>query len=208
MPPKAQYKNGQNRAPIAPSSSSLSNTFPHFPTCFHIHIQALCTPCAQSPLLSPLLQHSTPSPYTELFLKIDISSTLVRLPLFHTSYLPSSICLTYASSSPLPPLVLPLNQPTTNIFPNKLPPNIPPPHKFLIPSFSISAKPPQVVSPKNESITHTIVTTMKKHLGPSLRSPSTQHKSTPKPPPTCPNMSKQALTTSPVKHLLPFSSML
>ncbi len=142
MPPKAQYKNGQNRAPIAPSSSSLSNTFPHFPTCFHIHIQALCTPCAQSPLLSPLLQHSTPSPYTELFLKIDISSTLVRLPLFHTSYLPSSICLTYASSSPLPPLVLPLNQPTTNIFPNKLPPNIPPPQKFLIPSFSISAKPP------------------------------------------------------------------
>ncbi len=48
---------------------------------------------------------------------------------------------------------------------------------------------------------------MKKHMGPSLRSPSTQHKSTQKPP-RCPNMSKQALTTSPAKHLLPFFSML
>ncbi len=104
--------------------------------------------------------------------------------------------------------------------------NIPPP-QFLIyrlfsscPPFPISVKktpaklllpssPPKSGPPKNESITHTIVTAMKKHLGPFIAAlPQHAPQKLPKSPRFCPNTSKQALTTSPVKHLLPFSSML
>ncbi|WP_375660818.1 hypothetical protein [Bartonella sp. CL71SXKL] len=49
---------------------------------------------------------------------------------------------------------------------------------------------------------------MKKHLDPFIAAlPQHAPQKTPSPP-VCPNTSKQALTTSPVKHLLPFSSML
>ncbi len=76
-------------------------------------------------------------------------------------------------------------------------------------SSSSQALPPSRAPPKNESITHTIVTAMKKHSSPFIAAlPQHAPQKLPKSPRFCPNTSKQALTTSPVKHLLPFSSML
>ncbi len=91
----------------------------------------------------------------------------------------------------------------------KLPPTFVLPTSFSSPPFPYRLSPSQAASSLDESITRTIVTAMKKHFGPSLRrSPSTQTQKHPEAPPRCPNTSKQALTTSPVKHLLPFFSML
>ncbi len=109
------------------------------------------------------------------------------------------------SSSPHSSSLLTSQPPTFS--PTSFPPTSLLPTSFSSPPFPYQLSPPSRPPQERKHNAHHCHHN-EKALGPIIALSQHSTQKHPKAPPTCPNTSKQALTTSPVKHLLPFSSML